>query len=171
MTYDEYIASLPDLKKIEKEGYVELTDLCVATENQQKLFDFFKTVKDFSADDDYMTTLNYVIEYLDKNKIHFIMSLDWKASINDLKWRINSSLKDNYGLTIDLPKQEDYEERATVSFDNVFEDFDKPLRNKGIQMGFIDTQSDEYVIFLHKIADKQKVEKSVEKIGYKYHEK
>jgi len=73
-------------------------------------------------------------------------------------------------LTIDLPKQQDYGNNVSVSFENVFKDFDQPLRKEGLQIGFIDTQSDEYVIFIHKIADRQKIEKSVQKIGYKYFE-
>ena len=78
---------------------------------------------------------------------------------------------ENYNLSIDLPNESDYEENASVSFDNVFEDFDKLLRQKGLQMGFIDTQSDEYVIVLHKTTDKDKVENTIKEIGYDYYEK
>ena len=84
---------------------------------------------------------------------------------------MKSSLKENYNLSIDLPNQSDYKENASVSFENVFEDFDKPIRQKGLQIGFIDTQSDEYMIILHKITDKYKVEKVIKEIGYDYYEK
>ena len=47
----------------------------------------------------------------------------------------------------------------------------KPLREKGLQMGFIDTESDEYIAVLHKVDDKEKVIKVVNNIGYAYFDK
>jgi len=35
-------------------------------------------------------------------------------------------------------------------------------------MGFIDTESDEYVIIIHKVSDKKKTEKLIDIIGYNY---
>ena len=70
-----------------------------------------------------------------------------------------------------MPNSENYDEDATVSENNVFEEFDQPLRENGLQLGFINTQSDEYIAVLHKIQDKEKVEKAVMKMGYEYYEK
>ena len=52
----------------------------------------------------------------------------------------------------------------------MFLDYDKALRKRGLQFGFIDTQSDEYVIFIHRIEDRLKAEEAVNKLAYKYHE-
>lgn len=155
----------------EKEGYLELTQLCVSKLNQPKLFDFFENLRDFSKDEIHMSTLNVVMEYLDENNIHFIMSLDWKAAIEDIEWRLNASLQDNFNLSLELPKQGSDEKKASVSFHHVFEDFDAILRKEGLQMGFINTESDEYVVIVHKVADKERVKQAVEKIGYAYAEK
>lgn len=65
-----------------------------------------------------------------------------------------------------MPKQEDYGPRASVSYDNVFKDFDKAINNKGYQLSFIDTNSDQYVIVVHKIEDLQKAKSAIRKIGY-----
>ncbi len=70
------------------------------------------------------------MSFLDNNNVPFILRLDWKAGIEDLEWVLQSSLKENYNLSIDLPNEKDYEEHVSVSCDNVFEDFDKPIRQK-----------------------------------------
>jgi hypothetical protein len=170
-SYEEFVAALPLLPNREKEGYVELTKLCVAAEGQPELMAFFETLKDFSQDRDYGTNLNYVMSYLDDRNISFIMQLDWKAPVSELAWRLTASLQENFKTILPhLPGEENYDKRVSVSFDNVFRDFDIPLRKNGLQMGFIDTQSDEYVMVIHKTEDKQAVEQSVAKIGYRYYE-
>jgi hypothetical protein len=78
-------------------------------------------------------------------------------------------LKNNYNLTVNFPKSGDYPGHTTVSADNVFKDYDKPLRVQGLQIGLINTHSDEYVIFIHKTNDKDRVEDAARKIGYDYY--
>lgn len=159
----------PPISEQVKSGYITLTKLCLAPEKQTELIAFFEHLKDFSEDEYYITTLNYVMEYADKQNLFFIMSLDWKQDIETLVWRLENALYKNFNLAADfLPSAKDYDKRTSVSSDNVFEDFDNSLKKKGLQIGFIDTQSDEYVIFVHKTADKQAVEIAVNEIGYKY---
>jgi len=98
------------------------------------------------------------------------MSLDWKQDLETLEWYIESALKNNFGLEANLPSEDQFEDNISVSHDNVFEEYDKPLRDINFQMGFIDTNSDEYVILIHKTEDKEKVEKAVNKIEYPYFE-
>lgn len=162
----------PFLNGVQKNAYKDLTEMCInLNPKKNEVIAFIENLKNYDKDSEYFTTLNYTTEFLDENRITFILRLDWKAGIEDLEWVLKSSLKENYNLSIDLPNKSDYEENASVSFDNVFEDFDKPLRQKGLQMGFIDTQSDEYVIVLHKITDKDRVQKVIKEIGYEYYEK
>ncbi|WP_454880781.1 DUF6630 family protein [Sphingobacterium detergens] len=162
----------PFLSETQINAYKELTELCInLNSKKQDVIAFIDKLKNYDKDSQYFTTLNYVMDFLEKNGTPFILRLDWKAGIEDLEWVLSSSLKENYNLSIDLPNESHYEENASVSFDNVFEDFDKLLRQKGLQMGFIDTQSDEYVIVLHKTTDKDKMEKVIKEIGYDYYEK
>ena len=170
-TLEQIITELPKLKQIEKEGYIELSELCCSKEVQKKVIPFLEDLKDFSNEEEYLTTLNFVMEYLDNNNIFFIMSLDWKQDVETLKWRIENSLQNNFNLFVELPDLNNYSDRTSVSFDNVFEDFDKPLRKKGKQIGFIDTKSDEYVIIIHEIIDREKIIETVSKIGYNYFDK
>jgi len=152
----------------QQEGYLTLIDLCVGTSNRSRLIDFVTNLKDYNGDENYTTTLNYVMAHLDRNSIHFIMALDWKQDIADLVWRIRSALKDNFDLMIELPKPTTYGERASVSYKNVFKDFDDALRFHNFQIGFIDTNSDEYVMIVHKTEHQDKVIEAVRKVGYDY---
>ena len=162
----------PLLNDVQKNSYKELAELCInLNPKKNDVLAFIEELKNYDKDSEYYTTLNNTMDFLDSNNIAFILRLDWKAGIEDLEWVLKSSLKENYNLSIELPNESNYEKNASVSFDNVFEDFDKPIRQKGLQMGFIDTQSDEYIIVLHKITDKEKVEKAINEIGYDYYEK
>lgn len=96
----------------------------------------------------------------------FIICLDWKQEITSLTHGVGQNLKENFDLQLELPQQEDYGNRASVSYDNVFKDFDKTLNQNGYQLSFIDTNSDQYVIVVHLIKDLDEVKSAVRKIGY-----
>lgn len=168
---EERVASLSENPEAERNAYIALAKLCCSHDTQQKLIPFFEKLKDFSNDEDYMTTLNYVMEHCDEQEICFLMALDWKQDIETLEWRLENALQQHFGVSLALPDPAGYGERASVAYENVFEDYDKPLRENGLQMGFIDTESDEYVIFVHRCDDKEKVIKCVNGIGYRYQEK
>jgi hypothetical protein len=152
----------------QKEGYFDLIKLCLGDNRREEVSSFIDTLQDYNGDSNYYTTLNYVKEYLDNNGIHFIMALDWKQEIADLVWRINSSLKDNFNTKIDLPSPKDYGDNASVSAKNVFQDFDKSIQKENFKLGFIDTNSDEYVIIVHKLSDESEVNEAIKKTGYFY---
>lgn len=152
----------------QKTGYNELIELCVADERKNELKQFVSEMKDYNGDEDYLTTLNFVKNYLDDNGIHFIMALDWKQDVKDLVWRIASSLRDNFHTVIKLPDYQSFGQHASVSTPNVFSEYNQSIMNESFKIGFIDTQSDEYVIVIHRISDEHKVADAIKKIGYKY---
>lgn len=168
--YQADVATYNPVSETERNGYIELVHCCVAEATQAPLIYFFRTLKEYSNDADYGTTLNYVLAHLDDNSIPFIMALDWKADIETLEWRLQSSIKNNFNTFVELPQPDAYDKKAAVSFDGVLADFDRPLRKIGLQLGFIDTQSDEYVIVVHRVADRHNAEAAVEKIGYRYYQ-
>lgn len=165
-------ASLQPLSETQRAAYRQLTNLCVYNKpDNVKIHQFIDTLENYDGDDEYFTTLNYFMDLLDDEDIPFIMRMDLSAGIEDLEWLLNSCLKNHSDVTVRLPTATNYDGETSVSADHVLEDFDKALREKGLQLGFIDTESDEYVVVLHKIQDKNSVEKAVKSIGYDYFEK
>ena len=154
--------------KTQKEGYLKLINLCLGEKHKKEIINLIDTLKDYNGDDNYMTTLNFVKEYLDNKNIHFIMGLDWKQEISDLNWRVNSSLKANFNEIIELPNPEIYGLDKSISYKNVFIDFDTAINKKGYKIGFLHTDGDEYVIVIHKLADEKEVENAINMIGYNY---
>lgn len=176
-TRKNYIQSVESEKKIDvqeikkdldtqKEGFIELGEICLNESNRIEFVDFINTLKDYTNDEEYMTTLNYVIDELYQKKNYFIIHLDWKQEISSLTHGVDWTLRENFQQQIELPKQEDYRERASVSYKNVFKDFDKAINEIGYQLSFIDTNSDEYIVVVHKTEDLEKVKNAILKIGY-----
>ena len=163
----------PLISETERKGYTTLAELCLAEETQKKLASFFETLKDYSGageDGEYGSTLFYVMEYMDEEAhIFFLMGLDWKQEVETLEWRIESALTKNFGVSADLPDFRTYGNKS-ISAPSVFADYDNALRRKGFQLGFIDVECDEYVIFVHRTADRDKAADAVHRIGYRYKE-
>lgn len=160
---------LPEIVKdieTQRKGFLELSEICLNEANKSNFAQFIKTLKDHTGDEQYMTTLNYVIEYLYQKGNSFIICLDWKQEITSLTHGVNHTLTENFNQQIELPNQEDYGPRASVSYNNVFIDFDKAINKIGFQLSFIDTNSDEYVVVVHKVEDRDKAKSAILKIGY-----
>jgi len=166
-----YEAKYPPINDIQKTAYRELTALCVHDEKERtEINRFIETLRDYDDDEYYLTTLNYFMDYMDIKKFAFIMRMDWKVEVEELEWLLRTRLKKHYNLTLNLPDPARYGQDASVSATGVFEDFNRILGEKELQLGFIDTQSDEYIALLHRVKDKKRVEKAVKNIGYAYYE-
>lgn len=159
------------ISEVQKQAYRKLTELCVHNEtDRRKINAYIKTFSDYKGDEDYLTTLNCFVEFLETEGLYFIIQMDWKAGIEDLEWLLSTQLKRQYNLNLKLPQPKHYHKMATITVKSVFEDFDRVLRQNGLQLGFIDTQSDEYVAVLHNINDKEAIQAAVNGIGYDYYE-
>jgi len=156
------------LSKNKKESYIKLAKLCLNNESFKLFSNFVKGLADYDGHSEYYSTLNYVMQFLNNESIHFIMALDWKSDIRDLEWRISSSLNDNFGLKLNLPSSNQYPESASISFAGVLSDFKTALNNNGFQLGFIKTDGDEYIILVHRTTDSHEVSDLVKTIGYEY---
>lgn len=157
----------PYLNQQEKAAYQKIVDICLTNKKiKSKINHFIDNLKSY----DKYETLNSVISYLDSQNIYLIITLDWKAEIEDLEWNIQSFLKQNFVQDISLPQPEDFDDNITVSHDDVFVKFDNKLRQNNLQISFIDTEADEYVIIIHSIKNKKEIEEAIHKIGYNYQE-
>lgn len=154
----------------EKNAYQTIVRCCIHPNLQPQLNDFFDQLLDYSQDKNYFSTFNYVIEYFQKNQFHCLRFFDWKQDVQDLESFIKTALKTHFETTISLPNAEKYGEDASISADHVFDDYDESLRSFGLQLGFIDTESDEYIIMIHKTTDIDEIEQAVNSIGFDYFE-
>ncbi|WP_397363202.1 hypothetical protein [Olleya sp. R77988] len=162
--------SKPKPKKLSdkvKESYLNLAKVCLNENDHAKFQKFASELKNYDGHWEHGTTLNFVNDYLNKNKILLFMVLDWKAGIDDFNWNLASALENNFNRKIDLPSPNDYPERASVSFDNVFCDYKNLLNKSDLELSFIDTDSDQYVILVHPISDKETVGNSINGIELK----
>lgn len=153
-------------KKV-KENYLNLGQACLNEEQFSEFQSFVKTLKNYNGHWKYGTTLNYVKEFLNQKKIFLFLVLDWKAEIADLNWILNSAFEKNFNKTIELPSPKDYPERASVSFDKVFCDYKKALNKSDFDLSFIDTDSDQYVLVLHKTSVKGTISEYINGIEFK----
>jgi hypothetical protein len=60
--------------------------------------------------------------------------------------------------------------RASVSNGNVFATYNEFLLQYGFQLGFVNTDGDEYVLMVFKTTQKESVEEAVKLTGYGYFE-
>ena len=161
---------LPAVSEQEKTGYLTLFQKCVHPNDRPTWESFVNELKDYSQDDNYISTLNFVLEKLQQADLSFITYFDWKQDVIDLATYIHRAAKRHYALDIVLPDPHAYGTEASISTENVFEDYDQCLRNHQLQLGFIDTDADEYLLFIHYIADIDAIESAVHAIGYAYYE-
>lgn len=108
-------------------------------------------------------TLDLLINYTNDEHISFIIPLDWKAGIDDLDWHIKLILEQNFQVFLSLNINTDND--ITISHDGAFKTFDDALKIYGYQLGFISTDSDEYLILLHLVSDRSAIKKSIDIIG------
>lgn len=90
--------------------------------------------------------------------------------LNDLEYFIDRAVQKHFGLSISLPNSEVYGADTSISSADVLNDYDDCLRTYGLQIGCIDTESDEYVLFVHKIEAIDCIDEAVQIIGFDYYE-
>lgn len=162
--------NLHELSEEEKQGYLTLVSNCVHPTLQPQLLEFFHSLKDYSDDDRYFSTFNYVLDYLEKEQLFFIKFFDWKQDVNDLEYFIDKAVQKHFELSLSLPNSETYGAGASISSAHVLNDFDDCLRAYGLQIGCIDTESDEYVLFVHKMEAIDCIDEAIQIIGFDYYE-
>ncbi len=107
-----------------------------------------------------------------EEKIYFIVIIDWKEDIRELELQLYDVLNSNYpDIPVELPKASLYGENLGVCDNGVFDDYSNALRKKFLQLGFIKTDGDEYVVIVHKIDELNLVENIVSRMGFEYVEK
>jgi hypothetical protein len=151
----------------EIKGYRELSDYILGAQYQKQFNQFLDTLKNYNGDETMYTTLNVVLDYIEVNKIPFLI----RKGQDNGGFRSSSEAKEfaleNFGMVIDISKADDMFEWNDPNLSTAN---DSLLRLTGLQYGYVNTQSDENIILIHKIKDRDVIKKLVNKIGYPYFE-
>lgn len=151
----------------EIKGYRELSDYILGAQYQKQFNQFLDTLKNYNGDETMYTTLNVVLDYIEVNKIPFLI----RKGQDNGGFRSSSEVKEfaleNFGMVIDISKADDMFEWNDPNLSTAS---DSLLRLTGLQYGYVNTQSDENIILIHKIKDRDVIKKLVNKIGYPYFE-
>lgn len=79
----------------------------------------------------------------------FMLFLDWKEEVEELKLGIEELVRDNFGIShITLPKVYDHGDRSSLSNPDVFHDFQRELRKQGFSLANILTGDDAFLIIV-----------------------
>ena len=149
-----------------RKGYETLIGCCLEPARRTDLLQFTEVLFEEEGELEAADALERFMSYLDNEGVHLLMGLDWKAQVQDLQWAITSALKMNYGASIELPSASNYPRSASVSTEGVFTDYDKAIRAEGFEMSFVATDSDMYVVVVHKSADRKTVGEAIELMGF-----
>jgi len=152
----------------QRKGYLALAEISLSESRRNEFESFIASLDDYNGHDDYYTTLNFVMNWLNEQGIAWICALDWKSDIGLLRSKIEQQLAGNFGAEVDLPDPASFGEFSSVSKPLAFVAYDDALREFEFQLGFIDTENDEYVIFVHRVEDAEAAREAVGKIGYRY---
>ncbi len=146
---------------------------------------FYLLIRDFTTRRNLIEQLEKIIQYNEddwdilyglndfvmETNIDVLIYLDYKSEIEELEYQINSILKVNYPYyNIELPPASNYNEEACVSDYGVFDDYSYALRKGGLQLGFIDTDGDDYMIIVHKTQDRNTIDRLITTVGFDYYE-
>lgn len=171
-TFDQFTDTInaEPLSVNEKQGFLQLMRELVTPALHPKLEPVINQLKTFDDSNDAFEPLYSLSNFTDDENIAFISLLDWKSAIEDLVWRIETSLRQNYDKVIDLPSDTQWEPNASISYDNVFKTYDNALRQHGFQLGFMNTGGDDYALLVFKTDQQERVEEAVKLTGYGYYE-
>lgn len=158
---------MPSIEK-QREGYLDLAAINLSKKRRNEFESFISMVDDYNRHDDYYTTQNFVLHWLNEQGIAWICALDWKSEIRLLRSKLEQQLAGNSAAEVGLPSPASFGEFSSVSQPMVFVSYGDAFREFDFQFGFIDTESDEYAIFVHRAEDADAAREAVRKIGYSY---
>lgn len=169
-TFSQFTATVSGNHIRKKEGYRKLMQELVNPLLHPKLEAFIHQLNTFEGGEEEMEPIYSLGDFTDEEGITFISLLDWRSVVEDLEWRIESSLKQNYEVTIDLPSKDQWGPEASVSDANVFKTYNTALKIYGFQLGFLNTGNDDYALLVFRIVQQPLVVEAVTLTGYGYFE-
>ncbi|AUC75674.1 hypothetical protein [Olleya sp. Bg11-27] len=159
----QYIEEEIDVSKNEKEGLKGIVKLCSPLKTQNKLLSFIDTNKFIELP---WYELN---EYAMENKIDLFIHLDWKESVSELHYWIDTVVKSLLEKEIELPNYKRFEANYLINTDwDAFKVYNEAIKKHNLQISLLETGGDEYVLVIHFTENLEKVGNAIAMLGYKH---
>lgn len=146
------IANRKPLSKEKKAAYLNLTELCMPDSHRKgQVRSLIEELKDYNDGEGYGTTYDEFRMFLNNKQIPFIITVDWKESIEELEAWVSDAVKENFEKTFRFDTGGKYNEESTVSDEGLIASFDQQLQKIGLQISMIETGGDEYQLIIHAV--------------------
>lgn len=151
----------------QKQALHALLKICMVTNEKLELFnEYINSCQKESKENTYVFNLNDTIEFVDDNEIYFLNSLAYDGESEDLEWRINLTLKNNFNLTIQLPLPNELGDDYDFCCKELFNIYDDIIKKSGFQISLLDRNEPEFIVIIHKTEDFEAVKNNFKKLGY-----
>lgn len=99
----------------------------------------------------------------------FMLQLDWKEGIEELKLGIEELLQNNFGIShVTLPNLRNYADSASISSDHVFSDFQRELNKQGFTLTNIISGDDDYWVMVFPSEHYNQVAALIKRLGAEF---
>ncbi len=170
-TVDEPI-SLRKINKEEIDNIIKLMDFLIKKENRNEAINLIEKIElevnsDSNQQSDYIQIIDHIIDEVANKEIEFIVRLDSSFPLDEFKNIIHSIMKNNY-FEIEFNNLYDNPSELGIAGTEVFRDFDKDLAKHNLKLGLIDSESDDYIIFIHQIQNTNKIKRKLADLELEY---
>lgn len=146
-------------------AYISLTELCMPdSPRKNEVLSFIEDLRNYNNETD-QTIYTELRMFLNRNLISFIITLDWKESVNEFESWVSDGTKDNFNKTFQFDRKDIYDDDSSVSDDGLFAAFDSQLHKIGLQITMIETDGDEYHLIIHPISASDAIIHAMQTIG------
>jgi hypothetical protein len=120
----------------------------------------------YSVSEEELITFRQVEILGDILQPEFMLQIDWKEGVDELKLGIEDLLLRNFGVSrVSFPNMRYYDSRTTVSSDGVLEGFNRELKKQGFSLANVISGDDSLWIIVYPTAAHNEVEYLVNQLG------
>lgn len=108
-----------------------------------------------------------IIHDLANSDHEFMVQLDSSFPLDEFRLVVEGLLKNN-NYQVELNNSYDLPSDYGIAGTEVFRDFDKDLLRHQLKFGFIDSGSDEYIMFIHSVNNTNEIIEVIKNLGFEY---
>lgn len=158
----------------EFEKFRKLIELLTNPTKANNILDILKsntieieTSEELEPKEIFLSILYEIIHDLANSENEFMVQLDSSFPLEEFRFIVEGLLKNNY-FEIELNNNYDSPSDYGIAGTEVFRDFDKDLLRHSLKFGFIDSGSDEYIMFIHSENNMNEIVEVMKNLGFEY---